>query len=369
MDQAQTLARQLMKRFEHLFSGEEECSLLAKHFQEHEWDEGEELYRYGKESRSMHFVPRGALTVSIGSEASSGADILLAGGGDGTFVGELGLLRPGPSSATVRTATPLHTLELTHDTLVSLLTSKHRNEARAATHLTSAMGAVVAERLRKSSVGRFRRGPQGTAMFSAALSDLHGQGPVAPIEGLAELPPTLDATWSPTSKERKALDAKILEALRSEPELRHLGDAMLSTLSRMVLLCSAQPGDVILDRGRSAHGIYLVVEGEVRVIVKPQEGAETDFHVDRVLGPGEVFGAISYVLRRPPTARVEAAAPDTRLAVLSEMQITEFMRLGEAGLPIGSIFRLWIAGQLADDARALNERILREFGAWSAKQA
>ena len=367
MDQTQTLAEQLSQRFPRFFQDPRECEAVAARFKAHDWEAGAELYRYGEMSDRMHFVPRGALAISLDADADDGpARVLLAGGGDGTFVGELGMLRPGPVSATVRASTPLRSWELSHGDLVSMLGSSDRNEARGATHLVSAMGLVVAERLRRSSAGHFTKGPGDTAGFESAIAILHGDEEAPQFDGIGELPPAL---WSPSREERAAIDEKLFAAIRSEPELAPLGDAALRMLSGLVMLQKPAEGDVIVSPESGAHGIYFVVEGEVRIVVKPDTPGPADTVVDRRLGVGTVFGMIAYALRCQPTATITASAPDTTLAVFSEAQLRQIQQMGEAGMPLGAYFRHWLAGQLADDSRAMNERILADFKAWSAENA
>lgn len=370
VDETQTLAEELSKRFPRFFRDPRESAAVAARFQAHDWEQDAVLYRFGEMSDRMHFVPRGALEISLDAgDNDAPAHVFLAGGGDGTFVGELGMLRPGRVSATVRASTPLRSFELSHSDLLAMLGSEDRTERRAANHLVSALGVLVAERLRQSSAGHFTKGPGDVTSYTSAIAALRGDNDAPPFEGLSEVPPALDTGWSPSRQERKALDEKVLKAIREEPELKPLGDATLKMLSRMVMLQRAQPGDVVIGADTTAHGVYLVVEGEVHVVVEPDTDEPAHFQVDRRLGPGAVFGMVAYALRCPPTATVRASAPDTTLAVFSEPQLREIERMGEAGLAVGAHFRHWMAGQLADDARALNERILADFKAWSAANA
>ena len=71
-----------------------------------------------------------------------------------------------------------------------------------------------------------------------------------------------------------------------------------------------QPGEVLVVEGAEAAGLYLVASGQVRVAHKDAEG---DSIVLAELGPGDVVGEISLVLRRPASATVTASHPTVAL--------------------------------------------------------
>ena len=82
------------------------------------------------------------------------------------------------------------------------------------------------------------------------------------------------------------------------------------------------PGDVLVEAEQATAGLYLIASGEVRVQSKDADG---DQIVLAELGPGEVVGEISLVLRRPATAKVTAATPTVALH-LSRDQFHEAIR-------------------------------------------
>jgi cAMP-dependent protein kinase regulator len=71
-----------------------------------------------------------------------------------------------------------------------------------------------------------------------------------------------------------------------------------------------QAGEALTTQGQETDGLYLVASGAVRV-------TGTDADGDRIvlaeLGPGDVVGEISLVLRRPATATVVASHPTVAL--------------------------------------------------------
>jgi hypothetical protein len=70
------------------------------------------------------------------------------------------------------------------------------------------------------------------------------------------------------------------------------------------------PGDRILKLGNTAQNLFLMLDGVAEV----RDGGE---FIAAIL-PGEVFGEIAFLLGRPRTADVFAAAPGTRILSLSE---------------------------------------------------
>jgi CRP/FNR family cyclic AMP-dependent transcriptional regulator len=66
------------------------------------------------------------------------------------------------------------------------------------------------------------------------------------------------------------------------------------------------PGEVILQEGRTANGIYIVSWGQVEVV----KGFETE-RAKRlaILGPGEFFGEMGLLEEQPRSATVRAIDP------------------------------------------------------------
>jgi len=70
-----------------------------------------------------------------------------------------------------------------------------------------------------------------------------------------------------------------------------------------------EAGEVLIELNETAAGLHLIASGEVSVV--REEGGET--LVLAALGPGDIVGEVSLVLRKPSTARVIARHPTLTL--------------------------------------------------------
>jgi cAMP-dependent protein kinase regulator len=73
--------------------------------------------------------------------------------------------------------------------------------------------------------------------------------------------------------------------------------------------CSFEPGETLIEQNQAADGLYLIASGEVAV--SREEGGER--LVLTSLGPGDIVGEVSLVLRKPSSARVVAQHPTLSL--------------------------------------------------------
>lgn len=70
------------------------------------------------------------------------------------------------------------------------------------------------------------------------------------------------------------------------------------------------PGHALVEEGQEGTGLYLLASGAVEVVGKDSDGDELRI---AELGPGNVVGEISLVLRRPANATVRALTPTVAL--------------------------------------------------------
>lgn len=83
-----------------------------------------------------------------------------------------------------------------------------------------------------------------------------------------------------------------------------------------------EPGDVLVKEGDEANGLLLIASGSVEVVTRDEDGDSLRI---AELGPGDVVGEISLVLRRPANASVRALHPTVAL-LLSRDEFQEAIR-------------------------------------------
>ena len=108
-------------------------------------------------------------------------------------------------------------------------------------------------------------------------------------------------------------------ALSNEQKSTSLGDVPLfsgisaDSMSRLVAVAGEQefaPGQFIVRQGQVGTGLYVIVDGSVRVL----RGADDEL---ATLKSGDFFGELSVIDQQPRNASVQAAEPTTVLAVAS----------------------------------------------------
>lgn len=103
--------------------------------------------------------------------------------------------------------------------------------------------------------------------------------------------------------------------LRHSPILAGIDASKRESLVARLQTRVFEPGDVIVQQGEPSDGAFLIASGQVQV-------SSTDGDGDRVviadLGPGDVVGEISLLLRRPANADVLATHPTVTLALRRE---------------------------------------------------
>ena len=108
-------------------------------------------------------------------------------------------------------------------------------------------------------------------------------------------------------------------ALTDEQKAKLLSDVPLfagisgESMSRLAAVAGEQEfaaGQFIVRQGQVGTGLYVIVEGSVRVV----RGADD---VLATLGPNDFFGELSVIDQQPRNANVQTAEPTTVLAVAS----------------------------------------------------
>jgi CRP-like cAMP-binding protein len=103
-----------------------------------------------------------------------------------------------------------------------------------------------------------------------------------------------------------------VEAVGRVPLFGSLSKRQLRRLARDALVYEFQPGDALVKEGAAGETMFVILEGEARV---SRRGRSL-----RRLGPGDFFGDVAVLDRRPRTAQVSAETP-VRCLVLHRDEI------------------------------------------------
>jgi CRP-like cAMP-binding protein len=333
----------------HLLRGSAEAAAaLSKAARRSEIRPGDRLTRQGERNAEVHFVAEGRAGVHL----ETGAERLSLGTkGAGDFVGELGFIDPGPATATVEVEAPTVTYALSHDDYVGLRAAA----PRAAGALLSGLCCDVARRIRRSTQMSIAAAARDGRSVVAEAASMEGadRAAIAPVH----------VPRSAHGHTAASADGKVLEAVRAAGAFRPPPgadaayvaglDRDLERIAYQMGVQEHRKGDVIVRAGEQADGVFVILEGRVRV-----EAGRKDawFHVDRELGPGALFGHLAFFEDGRRAATCTAATP-LRLAVLYPAAVQMLLAMGEKGQSIGVHLIDWFARQLVADARALHERV------------
>jgi len=102
----------------------------------------------------------------------------------------------------------------------------------------------------------------------------------------------------------------IANLVRTSPLLRSIPAAERAEVIARFEAQTFREGEVLFEEGSEPSGLFLIASGGVRVSARDASGDDV---VVADLGPGDVVGEISIVLRRPATATVTASYPTVAL--------------------------------------------------------
>jgi CRP-like cAMP-binding protein len=142
-------------------------------------------------------------------------------------------------------------------------------------------------------------------------------------------------------------DRLLKNLLATSPLFRPFSPEQRLDLARRFTGHEVGPGTVIVREGDAAHGLYVVLAGEVEVV----KGDEPFERVLATLRSGELFGEIALLRGGAATATVRAARPSTVLFLAREY----FERLVGALPELRAFFE-----QLSEERLALSRQILEE---------
>jgi cAMP-dependent protein kinase regulator len=107
----------------------------------------------------------------------------------------------------------------------------------------------------------------------------------------------------------------ISNLVRHSAVLRAVAPADREPLMARFESCSFKAQERLVTLGSESQGLFLLASGGVRVVGRDADGDDLEV---AVLGPGDVVGEISLVLRRPATADVIATHPTIALSLRRE---------------------------------------------------
>lgn len=110
--------------------------------------------------------------------------------------------------------------------------------------------------------------------------------------------------------------AWIDERLRQVPIFQGLSEKQLRQISSLMTRVDRAPGTVLIEEGRIGNEFFIVLEGKVEV--------RRGDHVIATRGPGEFFGEIALLDKRPRTATVAVIEPVV-VEVLSRQEFSSLL--------------------------------------------
>ncbi|HVG93435.1 MAG TPA: cyclic nucleotide-binding domain-containing protein [Planctomycetota bacterium] len=301
----------------------------------------------GRPGDTMWFIVSGGFVASVDAVER----VELGRKGPGDWVGEMSLVSPGPSSATVTATEPSRALALDLATFTRL----RRDHPEIAGSLLSAICCDLARRLRRSGQVRVEA-REGHIAAIPMLRALHG---VERSEVVCEWVPSGSAKHRVRSVDPKSLVATIEKigafrtAASDDPAYAEGLHRDVESLAKVMEIETFLDGETVIQGGSRSDGLYLILGGRLRVQT-PAQGS--DVHVDRVMGPGELVGLVAFFDEGTRAATCTAIGA-TVLGVIYAASVQEILRQGVRGAPMGVHVLHWFARQLASDARELDARI------------
>lgn len=309
-------------------------------------EEGDELITYGQVNDSLFMVAEGDVAVSLPSEDGA---VDLGSRGAGRWVGELGMIEPGPASATVRAGSDATLWVLTHEAFERM---REENPCCGAA-IMEQVSKDVAARLRTCNAVLFRKDTEGHIELVPSQEAPEGvvSKLIHQIKDLFDLgQPAPEGGAVPKKAPQAGMSLKTFLA-------QHASFGCLSEEDRdhMIQACEVREfpdGHVLIREGDARDAVYFLLDGLVEVQVLKPKGAS--FATDHVMGPGEIVGLVAIVDRGRRSATCTARGP-VKVGVLS---LEGANLLVNTRARISCAFQYALAEQLAHDARNLNESLL-----------
>lgn len=155
--------------------------------------------------------------------------------------------------------------------------------------------------------GAVVQGPARQPIDSYPLAVVNGHLELAiPEEAAAEpapVPPAPEPVEAAAGPARPQVRRGAEGVLTRVPLFAGLDPALLESLETFTFRRTFEPGELIVEEGRTGNGLYVVISGKVEV-VKGLAGERPQ--VIATLGPGQSFGEMALLGQWPRTASVRA---------------------------------------------------------------
>jgi len=313
---------------------------------------GQVLITQGKSADTLYLIDEGALDVRL---QSGSGPFSLGQKGPGTWVGELGMISPGPSSAGVVAQVASRLRPVPHAAYLDLLETQPQAMGQALFRIAS----DLARRLRRSAEVEAQPGQELSVSQIITLEGLDrpsAASTTTPKRAAAKQMPQVDEAALVRTLERLGLFAATAPSDKGRAVgLKKALTALAATGFSVQTYLHDEP---IIEAGERADGAFILLGGGAQVTAG---SASSPLAVDAEIAPGSLFGHQAFFDDHLRQATVKSVGASV-VAVLWPGAVDEILRQAQAGTPLWLPLLDWFACRLAEDARALNRRLQAALG-------
>ncbi|MCK4911059.1 MAG: cyclic nucleotide-binding domain-containing protein [Thermodesulfovibrionales bacterium] len=158
----------------------------------------------------------------------------------------------------------------------------------------------------------------------------------------------MDSIWSYIFKTKEQEEEATLTVLRRLPIFKDLSKREVASIERILHRRSYATGEDIFTQGVPGAGMYIILSGEVSILLEPGNRELT------LLKEGEFFGEMALLDESPRSATARAKSP---CIVLGFFQ-SDLFSLLERSPKLGSKIILRLARIVSDRLKHSNEQVL-----------
>jgi NTE family protein/lysophospholipid hydrolase len=150
-------------------------------------------------------------------------------------------------------------------------------------------------------------------------------------------------------------DERVLDVLRASAVFGSLDEAVLQDLQRLLVLQVVPGGHIVYREGDSAHTMFFLISGRLRV---SRRGPDGSLQLYNEIRPGESVGEAGLILQQPRAADITALR-DSTVAMLSRSDFERLLVLHP--LPLNQVFARAIYNHLRHASQAVVRRHAQIF--------